>query len=430
MTDKPYHRSEMNHKDKIISMLVNHFRRVGEEVILLESQMEGHPASEKSYLAAQPLHSIRVGNGIVELKSGTETTRLSLNPWKALNDFVDQHRDWMFGFLGYDLKNDLEVLTSENEPLVNTPDLYFFVPSFLAEIQPDGNTILLKGRMPEMKPPANAEFTLNFVSQIDKEDYLQKVRLAQQQIREGNFYEINLSHPLHYHIKGDSWVLYQKMKEAGPVPFASYISINKVEVCSASPERFIARKGNKVWSQPIKGTIDRSTQNGDEQEQIGRLLYSEKEKAENLMIVDLVRNDMSRIAVEGSVKVKNLFEIQTFQTVHQMVSTVECKVGLSMHPVDIIKSCFPMGSMTGAPKIAAMKAIDELENYKRGIYSGAIGYLNPEGDFDFNVVIRTAIIQSDKLIYPVGGAITSDSDPEQEWNETLIKARALTEAVN
>ncbi len=418
----------MSRKDEIISKLVNHFRSVGEEVILLESQMEGHPASKRSYLAAQPLHSIKAGHGIVELKCGAEVVRQEHNPWVALKAFVDRHRDWVFGFLSYDLKNDLEALESGNEPLTDTADLYFFVPSFLAEIGSDGSTTLLKGTMPDVKPPSSPELTLSFVSQIDKEEYLKKVRRAQQQIREGDYYEINLSHPLQYRIEGDSWALYQKMKEAGPVPFASYISAEGVEVCSASPERFIARKGSQVWSQPIKGTIDRSADN--EQEQIERLLHSEKEKAENLMIVDLVRNDMSRIAKEGSVRVNNLFEIQTFQTVHQMVSTVECKVDLTMHSVDIIKACFPMGSMTGAPKIAAMKAIEELENYKRGIYSGAIGYLNPEGDFDFNVVIRSAIIQSDKLVYPVGGAITSDSDPEQEWEETLIKARALTEAVN
>jgi para-aminobenzoate synthetase component 1 len=157
-----------------------------------------------------------------------------------------------------------------------------------------------------------------------------------------------------------------------------------------------------------------------------KLAESEKERAENLMIVDLVRNDLNRIADKGSVKVSSLFEIQSFETVHQMVSTIECKVPNGTDSIELIKACFPMGSMTGAPKIAAMKAIDNYEQYKRGIYSGALGYLKPNGDFDLNVVIRTAIIEGNRLVYPVGGAITSDSDPEEEWEETLLKAQAIT----
>ncbi|MGK7369838.1 MAG: chorismate-binding protein, partial [Candidatus Halalkalibacterium sp. M3_1C_030] len=167
----------------------------------------------------------------------------------------------------------------------------------------------------------------------------------------------------------------------------------------------------------------------DDRELREDLRQSMKNRAENLMIVDLVRNDLSKIAKKGSVKVSDLFEIQTFGTVHQMVSTVEAESGTE-DPIDIIKACYPMGSMTGAPKISAMKSIEELENYRRGIYSGAIGYINPAGDFDFNVVIRTAIISGGDLYYSVGGAITGDSDPFEEWEETLVKARALTKVLD
>ena len=190
----------------------------------------------------------------------------------------------------------------------------------------------------------------------------------------------------------------------------------------------LSKRGKKISSQPIKVTISRSE--GDDESRIKALSNSEKERAENLMIVDLVRNDMSRVAKEGSVKVSNLFEIQSFETVHQMVSTVEGDVKEGIDSIDILKACFPMGSMTGAPKVAAMRSIEELEDYKRGIYSGAIGYFTPYDDFDFSVVIRTAIIEGEYLVYPVGGAITSDSDPELEWEETLVKAHAITKVIN
>jgi para-aminobenzoate synthetase component 1 len=194
------------------------------------------------------------------------------------------------------------------------------------------------------------------------------------------------------------------------------------EICSSSPERFLSRSGDTAWSQPIKGTAPKS----GGLESARKLAASEKERAENLMIVDLVRNDLNRIAEKGTVKVTGLFEIQSFETVYQMVSTVECKTPEATDSLELIKACFPMGSMTGAPKIAAMKAIDVFEEYKRGIYSGALGYFKPNGDFDLNVVISTAIIDGNKLVYPVGGAITSDSDPEEEWDETMLKAKAIT----
>ncbi|MEX2435046.1 MAG: chorismate-binding protein, partial [Balneolaceae bacterium] len=195
-------------------------------------------------------------------------------------------------------------------------------------------------------------------------------------------------------------------------------------ICCASPERFLKKKGNRILSEPIKGTSARSLEPlADEIQK--ELLMNEKNRAENLMIVDLVRHDLSAVAKTGSVRVSKLYDIQTFGTVHQLISAVEAEVDDHVNPVEIVKACFPMGSMTGAPKIKVMNTIDELESYRRGIYSGAIGYFNPDGDFDFNVVIRTAIVQNNSYIYPVGGAITSDSDPVNEWEETKIKSAMI-----
>lgn len=418
----------MQNKASDISALVKHFQKDG-NVILLESQKIDHPASSTSYLAAKPQSWIKsCGNNIVISKDG-KVERFSANPWDALKEFSKDNKNWLFGYLGYDLKNVTEDLESKNVPLIKAPDMYFMVPGVLIEISKKGELKYLVGSVPNLVESnlIENEIALTNLSEIKRDEYLDKILRAQKHITEGDYYEINLSHPIQFNFAGDPFDLYRKMKAYGPVPFASYVTLDEISICCSSPERFLARTGKKVWSQPIKGTISKIKQNDDDR--IYTLLKSEKNKAENLMIVDLVRNDLSRIANIGSVKVRNLFEIQSFETVHQMVSTVECEANEQLTSIDIIKSCFPMGSMTGAPKISAMQAIEELEDYKRGIYSGAIGYIKPNQDFDFNVVIRTAVIERNKLIYPVGGAITSDSVPEEEWEETQIKAKALINSI-
>lgn len=417
-----------NSKD-YIAYLIRSLKKEG-PVVFLESQKKDHPASTRSYLAGRPMAWIKSFGDEVVVWNGKEEKKQRTNPWIALDQFARIHQDWMFGYLGYDLKNYDENLESLNPSKSNAPDMFFMIPGLLIEISKNEKVHVLKGELPENMEIDELSTTANITlkNKIHKNEYLEKIRVAQKFITKGDFYEVNLSHPLEFDFEGDAFELYTKMKALGPVPFASFIELEGISICCSSPERFLSRKGDRVWSQPIKGTWSRNEKSNDQNAEL--LLQSEKNRAENLMIVDLVRNDLSRIADKGSVVVKNLFEIQSFETVHQMVSTVECRVNKSADSIDIIKACFPMGSMTGAPKISAMKAIEELENYKRGIYSGAIGYITPEQDFDFNVVIRTAIIESDQLIYPVGGAITSDSVPEEEWEETLVKARALTVPVD
>lgn len=419
----------MDQKHEYIIKLAQHFRSFG-NVVLLESQKKDHPASKKSFIAAKPKAWIKSkGNQITIFNDGKETYEFG-NPWEVLQKFRQEHQSWLFGYFGYDLKNQIENLKSNNISLTSASEMYFIVPEVLIEFSGEDGCKYLLGEEEEFKliQSEKKKFRLSVKNHIKKTCYLDKVKKVKKHIEEGDYYEMNLSHPLEFEFFGDPIELYKTMKDLGTVPFASFLSIDGVSICSSSPERFLAKAGRKVWSQPIKGTISRS--NGNDDAAIHLLYQSEKNRAENLMIVDLVRNDLNKIAKKGSVQVKNLFEIQSFQTVHQMVSTVECEVEEQTDPIEIIKACFPMGSMTGAPKISAMKSIDELEEYKRGIYSGAIGYFSPYNDFDFNVVIRTAIIEDNRLFYPVGGAITSDSDPEEEWEETLIKARALTNSLD
>ncbi|TVR16006.1 MAG: anthranilate synthase component I family protein [Balneolaceae bacterium] len=413
--------------DKWLDQVQSTFR--DEEVILLESQMEGHPSSKKTLAALKPKRWIRAESDQITIFNGTRTTSFRGDPWEALKVFRNTKNGWLFGYLGYDLKNFTEKLQSVNRAMYQFPDLYFMEPESLliyenGEVSLYGNPVELEnispGKTESSKPDA-----VDVKELVTKEEYIKNVVLIKERIAAGDFYELNYSYALQTEWKTHPYRLFQKMRAVNPVPFGAYIQMEEGAVCSISPERFLRKEGGKIISEPIKGTSVRM-ENAEADKQSRQELLNEKNRAENLMIVDLVRHDLSKVAKTGSVQVEKLFDVQSFGTVHQLLSTVVAEAANNTDAVDIVKECFPMGSMTGAPKIEVMKAIDNLENYKRGIYSGAIGYFTPDDDFDFNVVIRSAIVQNHCLTYPVGGAITSDSDADAEWEETKIKAQSLT----
>ncbi len=365
--------------------------------------------------------------------------------WSALK--IAQKQSWWFGYLGYDLKNLIENLESGHTELYEAADLWFMEPGILAKTATSSQENKLNDKVEWLEgeqrwaelqerfvgsSSESQEFIIRPLEGLSKGQYLHTIESVKADIHEGDYYEMNFSHALKYTFEGPPVALYRAMREYGPVPFASYFNYDLpsglgIQVCSASPERYLAKRGEHLWSEPIKGTLGRNQ--SDKRERIKQELLGRKNKAEHLMIVDLVRNDLHRVALKGSVHVDPLFEVQSFRTVHQLVSKVHAQIAPNYSSFDAIRHSFPMGSMTGAPKISAMQAIERYESYKRGIYSGAIGYLSPNDDFDFNVVIRTAIIQGNQLYYPVGGAITSDSDPELEWQETLLKAAALESVI-
>lgn len=417
---------EKNLSKKSVDFLKSCFEE--DILVVLESQLPGHPSSRCSYFAARPCRLIQAyGTRIIQKENGV-TTEFEMNPWLALEQFQNRKPGWLFGYLGYDLKNYLEEVHSANPDPLNTPDLFFMEPSVLYKIEESGEIRALTGEAVNVLPEvviAEAAETGTVTPAIDRQTYIENVRSIKAHIAEGDFYEMNYSYPLTGTYTGNPYQLYKQMREINPVPFGGFIQTGEISVCCSSPERFLQKKGSLIRSEPIKGTAPRS-RIAAEDLQHKKLLLNEKNRAENLMIVDLVRHDLSRIAKTGTVKVAKLFDIQSFGTVHQLTSTVEAEARAGLSPIEIIKNCFPMGSMTGAPKIEVMRAIDRIEMYKRGIYSGAMGYFTPGGDFDLNVIIRTAILQNQNLIYPVGGAITSDSDPGNEWEETGIKARNLT----
>ena len=417
-------------RNKIFRTLLSQFK--GQPVIFLQSQLHSHPDSQISYAVLKPARTIKAyGSTVVETDQESEKKYIE-DPWKALKRFRKKKKSWLFGYFGYDLKNFTERLQSQNQPVVNTPDLYFMEPELLISVDKTGKAETITGDIDlnRLKESPEIEGALNGLkSQVSVDEFKENVNKIKEMIREGDFYEANYSFPMIGHFQGESYWLFEKMREINPVPFAGYIRTSDFSVCSSSPERFLKRDGDHIISEPIKGTAARSD-DADKDFELKEKLKNEKNRAENLMIVDLVRHDFSRVAKTGTVQVSKLYDVKTFDTVHQLISTVEADLKPGSDSVDVIKACFPMGSMTGAPKIEVMKAIDDLEIYRRGIYSGAIGYFKPGGDFDFNVVIRSAIIQNEKLVYPVGGAITSDSDADDEWEETKVKAKTITKIID
>jgi para-aminobenzoate synthetase component 1 len=374
-----------------------------------------------------------------------------LNAFKKLKEYQILTNDWIFGYLTYDLKNDVENLKSSNFDGLEFPDLYFFQPKKLFFIKDNQVEIQYLNCVDDeveddLKAIYNEDCHLEHVTlsaverrkvsdnsikiklRIHKDEYFEKINSMLAHIHRGDIYEANFCQEFYVeNTKINPLETYNKLNHISNPPFATFLKCNNKYLLSASPERYLKKEGNTVISQPIKGTAKRSL-NEEEDNLLKRdLLQNKKERSENIMIVDLVRNDLSKTAIKGSVEVEELCKIYTFDQVHQMISTVTSKVEESTHPVDIIKSTFPMGSMTGAPKISAMKIIEALEETKRGLYSGAVGYFSPTGNFDFNVVIRSILYNEIKqyVSYSVGGAITSKSKPLHEYEECLVKAKAM-----
>lgn len=356
--------------------------------------------------------------------------------FEQLKQFQAQHNDWLLGYLGYDLKNGLEKLSSGNADGLDFPSLFFFVPQQLVSIK--GNEVEIIADVPQIVYDAILASTageesnrqhITFTPRISREAYIEKVENVRQHIEEGDVYEMNLCmeffaesvtiSPLH---------TYLDLLAISPVPFAAFGKFEGERYAlSASPERFLLKERNTLISQPIKGTAKRGTTPDEDETMKRNLRNSIKEMAENVMIVDLVRNDLARSAIAGTVKVEELFGIYTFPQVHQMISTVTAQLKEGEHWADAIARAFPMGSMTGAPKVMAMQLIEQYEESKRGLFSGAIGYITPQGDFDFNVMIRSLLYNAANgyLSYHVGGAITYDSIPQEEFDECMLKALAI-----
>ncbi len=367
------------------------------------------------------------------------------NAFEDLKQYQQTTKDWLFGYLSYDLKNNIEVLHSNNFDGLDFPDLFFFQPK---------KVLLLNGNQLEIQylnmcddevekdfeeivksqePRINSQEIPIINQRISKEKYIEKVSNLLEHINRGDLYEANFC----MEFFAENAVInplekYLKLNAISKSPQAVFLKNNTQFLLCASPERYVKKEGDLIISQPIKGTTKRSLDPIEDEKSKRQLALDPKERTENIMITDLVRNDLSRTAQKGSVKVEELCGVYSFEQVHQMISTITSRLDSQYAAIELIKTTFPMGSMTGTPKFSVLKIVEELEETKRGLYSGAVGYFTPNGDFDFNVVIRSILYNQEKKYasFSVGSAITSQSIAEKEYEECLLKAKAMREVLS
>lgn len=402
-----------------------------EEIVWLDGN--DYPLKEKVFRAVLAV------DAFTALKTDTQ------NGFDKLREYRSNTKDWLFGYLTYDLKNDVENLQSKNIDGLDFPPLYFFQPKKLFlffedyvevqylnmvadEMETDWESIQ------KMNSEGNkySKNQIEIHSRISKEKYLEKVNQVLDHIKKGDIYEVNFCQEFYAEVPAlDTLSTYFDLNRISKAPFSTFLKINEFFALSASPERYIKRTGNRVISQPIKGTAKRALDLEEDLELAQQLKKDPKERSENIMITDLVRNDLSRFAEKGSVTVEELCGIYSFEQVHQLISTISCEVTSALESIEVLRNTFPMGSMTGAPKVSAMQIIERVEDSKRGLYSGSIGYFSPEGDFDFNVVIRSILYNAAKnyVSFSVGGAITINSIPEKEYEECMVKAKAMRQVL-
>jgi len=356
---------------------------------------------------------------------------------KELEQFIMERKSWLFGHLSYDLKNEIEALCSGRIDQVGFPDLFFFEPEVIIRLSgdemnieaDDAAAIFDQVEKTVNTPLPASDNIVEIKNRISKEQYVDYVQKLQKHIARGDCYEVNFCQEFFAEkVIIDPLFVYKKLSGASPNPFSALYRVHDKWLICASPERFLKRNGSTVISQPIKGTSRRVTDDMNEDELNKQTLYnSTKDRSENVMVVDLVRNDLAKVCREGTVHVDELFGIYSFPQVHQMISTVSGELKPQASFEEIIRATFPMGSMTGAPKKRVMELIEQYEQTRRGIFSGAVGYITPNGDFDFNVVIRSIMYNdsSKYLSFQAGSGITFYSQAEQEWEECLLKAEAI-----
>ena len=376
---------------------------------------------------------------------GTDSDSLS-----ALQAFLHPEGagTWAFGWLGYDLKNGIERLDSKRPDAIGLPTLHWVEPRLVIAWGGDKTRCEIASGHNE----PDAADTLQFVQTAcdaaaealppgpgitlkprwEESTYLQRAHRVKKHIQRGDIYEMNLCQEwsADEHLESP-WDAFVRLHHFTQPPYAALVQAGEFHVICGSPELFLKRRGDQLISSPIKGTIRRGSTREEDDALAQQLQNDPKERGENVMICDLVRNDLSRIAKPGTVHVPELFGIHRFESVHQMISTVQCTLRDDVTTESILRATFPMGSMTGAPKVRAMQIIDELEASRRGVYSGSVGFFQPNGDFDLNVVIRSLLYNAatPRISMHVGGAITSLSDPASEYAECLLKAEAMMQTL-
>jgi para-aminobenzoate synthetase component 1 len=430
---------------------------------LLDGAMPGAPGSRYSYLTADPFLVVRSRGRHVTIERGGTVEEIEDDPWSVLQGLLHRYRieqtpglppfqGGALGYWSYDLGRHLESLPSRAEDDLGLPEMYVGLYDWaLAHDGDTGQSYLFSTGMPEggeerararmekvmrrlenapwEAPQSATEGPVSLRSNFMPETYWAAVRRVKEYLAAGDVYQVNLSQRFQCTLQVDPWALYTRLRQDNPAPFAAYLGFPEVKVLSASPEEFLRLEGKQVRVRPIKGTRPVGRSMEEDSLMAAELLASEKERAENVMIVDLLRNDVGRVCKIGSVRVPSLFAVERHPTVLHLVSTVTGELLPSADAIDLLRACFPGGSVTGAPKVRAMEIIEELEPVRRNLYCGAIGYISFGGDMGASIVIRTLVLAGGQAYLQVGGGIVADSDPEAEYQETMDKGRGLRKAL-
>lgn len=429
------------------------------QVMYLDSSSEDSTLGKYSIIVFNPFIKFSAKGSKVTMIEGDKIEEFNENPLDTfkilLNKFKQKKESELpfsggaVGYLSYDLAHQIEKLPVTAVDDVEIPDvmLNFYHGGIVMDhlkneiyysdydLDKEGlarwHYIQEKINKADFKPPENYDFKLlsDITSNFKKEDYLKTIGRIREYIRSGDIYQVNMTQRFSADFSGNPIHLYEKLRKKNPAPFSAYMDFDEVKILSSSPERFIEVREGIIRTRPIKGTMPRGKDSEEDEKNRKTLMESDKDHAELLMIVDLERNDLGKISKIGSVKVPELFKLETYETVFHLVSTVEAELLDDMDIKTLIEGVFPGGSITGAPKIRAMEIIDELEPTQRNIYTGSIGYFDFSGDLDLNIVIRSIVMKDNRLHFQVGGGIVWDSDEEMEFQETLDKGKALFETL-
>jgi len=437
----------------------------------LDSGMDPEKLGRYSFIGIDPFMAMKSRGDEITIVENGDIRKFHSNPFDMLHEILGRYKTEMpdfdipftggaIGYLSYDLCHFIEKLPSKAVDDQQLPESYFcFYDTAIAFDNLKSEAYIISSGFPEMEESRRLQRAGERIAQVKRqlslysirdtkpiinhapvadtaiksnftrEGYIDAVEKVRRYIREGDVFQVNLSQRFETELEIPPYELYLRLRNINPAPFAAYLNFDGVTVVCASPERFLKLNGDRVETRPIKGTRPRGKDSVEDNALAQELLNSAKDRAENIMIVDLERNDLGRVCSYGSVKVKELAILETFPTVFHLTSTVTGRLRENKKLVDLLKASFPGGSITGAPKVRAMEIIDELEPTRRSIYTGAIGYMSFSGDMDLNIVIRTLIIKGRKVYFQAGGGIIYDSNAEEEYLETFHKAKALMDAL-
>ncbi len=427
------------------------------EAVFLDSGGARHPDARYDIIAADPMAVLRTRGSVTEVRfRDGRVVQHHGSPLAVLQETLGNRvprpaglpfAGGAIGYFSYDLGRHFEVLPAMAAVDIAMPDMAMAVYDWavVADHQQCRSWLVGQGRDPctakrwdelleRLHTPitddsASFEVTSPVTSNLDRIAYEQAFEQVKAHIRAGDCYQVNLTQRFSAGVRGDAWAAYRKLRQINPAPFSAYLALAEGEVLSSSPERFLSVRGDHIQTRPIKGTRRRLHDPARDRAVIEELRASAKDRAENVMIVDLLRNDLGRCAQAGSVRVTRLFDVESFASVHHLVSTVEARLAKGLHALDVVAASFPGGSITGAPKVRAMQIIESLEPHRRSVYCGAIGYVDFSGDTDLNIAIRTLVRCEDRIHAWAGGGVVADSNVEAEYQESLDKAAAMLEVL-